>query len=206
MKILNILLVISVLFIFGCPSEDNPSKPNGNNSINDLILPLKTGNKWIYQRTVFYNDTLHKTDTNTIEVTGSRNFGSETWYFTGESYKFINRKDGLWRDATSDGGDTIITPEAALLFKYPVTQGESWLSYEGITYLANAVNVDIKVPAGTFNCIDYKKSKGNSSDYFSPGIGNIKYVRIDTSIYMGNIQYIKQVIELIEYNVSPDSK
>ncbi|MGA2296122.1 MAG: hypothetical protein ABSG15_01060 [FCB group bacterium] len=181
----KILLLVRVLFltsILGCKSctkSDSPVSP----TISGVLIPLKIGNKWIYQDKQFDNPINPKIGKDTLYIIKDTIINGETWYIPyGEiNIPCINRSDGFY----SMLPDSLQNFNITLLFKYPANIGDMWntgdSNREG-NYTLLSKNDTVTVTAGTFICYKYQ-SESQFSDillyqkslfWICPGIGEIK--------------------------------
>ena len=152
-----IVLILS-LFLVRCASHgvtmDEKAVQTG------YLFDLHVGMSWTYQ--VEGEDS--KTVTN--KITAVRTIGGQQWY------KLIEYGDIFWVRNTERGQVEAANffardpapedkPEEALVFKYPVTNGETWDNLESPTTY-NGTEV-VTVPAGTFECHIYFIDMGNGS-------------------------------------------
>lgn len=135
----RILVLYFIIFIIGCNKDNNPV---GSDLIEiSVIMPLKVGNKWIYSNSTFSkNDSLISVDTIQLCITGK-----STILFNGDSldvyywnwidkvtnvpndYKWLvcNESDGLFFYGLKYLDSSFVLGRN-LMYKYPVTTGESW--------------------------------------------------------------------------------
>jgi hypothetical protein len=164
-SVVNAMLICFAVFFLPSCKKDNPvdSSPSAKQ-----IWPLKAGNTWAFN-TIDYDTTgaVAQSGPGSFVVTTDTIVGGETWYHIsgGGSTLYTNRADGFW--GMSPGPSGIFQ---GLLFKYPVSAGDSWNS-GGDQILLQSADTLITVPAGTYHCYEYRLS----SDYyfFCPGVGII---------------------------------
>jgi hypothetical protein len=87
----------------------------------------------------------------------------------------INKLDGTHLIKQSINGTNVSSIES-LLFKYPATLNEVYLSYDSVKVKVISINENVTVPAGTFSCYHYQTNENGylSDNYISPGVGMIK--------------------------------
>jgi hypothetical protein len=201
----KIALLFLLVALAGCGKKEADKKESANKAaggaeLTDVILPLKTGNMWIYD--VFALDTaknrhiLLKVDT--FEVLQDTVINNETWWDTqqlgydklGHRNKawMINRKDGLWMHMKGDTGEF-------LWAKYPsLIEDEYGGPILGVPSTSKVLtnSIAVEVPAGKFDCYAFGQYIGKehilTRYYFAPNVGLIKMEIPDsthTKIYMG---------------------
>ena len=191
----KILLISLIVLLAGCSKKEaDKQNPATVAEQTNVILPLKTGNLWVYQ--VFALDTtndrhiLLKVDT--LEVLKDTVIGGETWWDTRQLGHMrgwmINRNDGLWMHMK---GDT----NAFLWAKYPgLVESEYGGVIMGVPSTSKVMSnsIDVEVQAGKFDCIAYGQYIGErhilTRYYFAPNKGLIKMEIPDsthTKILMG---------------------
>jgi hypothetical protein len=135
-------------------------------------MPLKVGNKWIYEGKQF--DAVGAVINNfnhIIEVNGEKTIDGKLWYIVNEVYIARNSSEGLW--IAEYMFDEIY--DSHLAVKYPGLCGDSWGN--NIISIVSADTL-IKVPAGEFHCLGYKiVALTLDEQYFyyeSPNVGLIR--------------------------------
>jgi len=185
----NGLLMLSI-FIVGCGSA-------AISSSSKKIFPLEIGNTFITQKDYFDLKTgIHYlTKTDTLKIIDKEISENEDFFFTNTKQVIIKRPDGYWiKDNSSKKTEAILT------VKYPGNIGDTYSPYVKPTMEKNstgklspdtivgnweilAKDQKITVPAGTFNCIEYRsdhKSLLTGKVHFrflawwSPGYGMIR--------------------------------
>lgn len=152
------------------------------NSINpnkeDVLIPLKYGNYWIYKNTIFNyggSDT-NRISYDTIRVDGIRVLNNETYYFY-DGNLMINRNDGLYYSNSYD---------YSLLYKYPANKGDYFENYydDSVSVISNDSLISIN--SNTFNCYVYHwlwwNNNGQIQSSYTeicPGIGVIRQFQFD---------------------------
>jgi len=183
MKIYNTkftLILSGVLLIFACSSENNPVIPIASGS--DGLIPLKVGNSWTYQSTVYDLDSnITFQGTYLQEVLASIVIDKLTWYYidkepkAGQYPRYTNKEDGYYELYSAN-------KIGELMFKYPCSKGESYFFSD---HYINVLSIDTNITTtlGNFSCILYRRQffdTGGSGQYFvtewyvSPDIGIIK--------------------------------
>jgi hypothetical protein len=186
MYIKRAFLVLSTVFIVGCGSSSSSNSKQISSSKSGDIFPLKVGNSFISKKDYYdlSSGKFYSTRTDTLKIVSERVLNKDTMFLTNNNNQYvINRPDGYW----SENGKVL---EA----KYPGNVGDTFPSYTKITndkppdtvtgyWKIVAVNEQVTVPAGTFNCIkydSYHKSIINGKihnriiTWWSPGFGLIK--------------------------------
>lgn len=176
-------LVILGFSIMSCNYSTIPQ----NNSSNDVLVPLKVGNYWEYSNSsgkdfsVNYEIILKFITENDDSIYGKLAYGplvevggysliynSDSGYYNGGEVRTILH-------------DTLLTK--ILLAKYPVNVGDEWetntISSDSLDkYKCISKSKFVVTPAGTFNCIVYKKYNTEFDEYeyryyYTPGVGLI---------------------------------
>ena len=196
------MIIISlVLFMFSCSSEDNPTITIASGS--DGFIPLKVGNSWTYQATIYDLDSnITYQGTYLQEVFASLVIDKLTWYYIdnepiAEKYpRYTNKKDGYYEIEYE-------TDKVDLKFKYPCSKGESYLYGDHYIYVLSTDTI-ITTTRGNFNCILYRLQfldpgfpglRYNITEWFiSPEIGIIRY-------YSFNPNSSRLLWELLSYNL-----
>ncbi len=179
MKKRNILLTVlflSVLVLNSCKNDDNSTNPN---EASNGIIPLKIGNYWSWNYTVFDDsgnkmityDRIERVDYDTV-------INNQRWYVTIMYYEtnlYTNNSDGYY-SCHYTGSGPISAP--VLNFKYPGKVGDTWNNNDGSKMRINSTNLKYSIPLGEFICYEYiRTAKGISDNYdrilVSPGIGII---------------------------------
>lgn len=141
-------LISCLFFTVSCNLENNPTAPSLSNST--VIMPLKTGNRWIYEgKQLDPSGKVINYFTDTIEVNGEITIEGKLWYIINEVYISRNSKEGLWTAVFMF--DKIY--DLSLASKYPGLTGDRWDND-----ICSIVSSDtlIKVPYGEFHCLKYK--------------------------------------------------
>jgi hypothetical protein len=176
MKTIPLSLLLSfVVFTLSSCSKSNPTGASGSQQ----ILPLKLGNTWLMQYTVY--DTTGAVEGmiyDTATVVTDTVISGVTWYHISSKVfgggLTADKSDGLWEYTSS-------TP--SLFFKYPANVGDTWnapmnaSSTYQITLESDSASVT--VPKGTYTCCDYQlllNSQPAVEAYLCPGVG---FVAID---------------------------
>jgi hypothetical protein len=202
----KLALICLIILAAGCSKKEADTKTSATPpaAVTDLgkspaeqtnvILPLKTGNLWVYQ--VFALDTIHdrhillKVDT--FEVLKDTVINNETWWDSRQLGHMrgwmINRNDGLWMRMKGDTGEF-------LWAKYPgLVESEYSGTIMGVPSTSKVMSnsIDVEVQAGKFDCIAYGQYIGKehilTRYYFCPNKGLIKMEIPDsthTKIFMG---------------------
>ncbi|MEW5796869.1 MAG: hypothetical protein AB1772_10990 [Candidatus Zixiibacteriota bacterium] len=169
-----IILVFTLILLAGCDSSDKSTNPTPPKQ----ILPLTVGNFYVYENAVLDSaGSVIGADTVIWTVAKDTIIQNERWYIMTVngvrdpevSLPTTNRGDGLWVDG----------PSGFLLFKYPAAVNDT-VFFGSDTSTVESIHDTITVPAGTFECINYKWVGSRDEDrayqyhYFSPGVGHVK--------------------------------
>ena len=198
--VLTYSMILILLLLTACSKDKatDGTPPSGN---TDLVWPLAVGNSWTLEITSYdSSDSIVYNETQVQEITESIFRDERNMYVfddLGNGYYEggYNGADGLY--VVEIEPDTVTSE---LWHKYPGQVGEYW-DYDGRTEIIST-STQIDVPAGTFNCYEYKTTSewGITTTYLSPGIGFIK----SESTWPDFGGY--GIIELLSYNVDPDSE
>jgi len=163
------------------------------------IFPLKIGNNWQFQTTLF--DTIVTFHVNTV-VKDTMLSTNNSWfvltYDTNTRLVCKNRPDGCWFWVTNP-----VFPQGieVLYYRYPANVSDRYQTTDGIVVLVAGINVTVTVPAGTFGCYQYNTTYPSGDmymEYYAPGIG---LVRLDRYILSNGIKNIIESTELISYTL-----
>ncbi|HNY03707.1 MAG TPA: hypothetical protein PKG48_14005 [Bacteroidales bacterium] len=165
---ITLALVATCLLMISCSKKKDDNSGTGNPAGTEVV-PLKTGDWWKYKVETLLGD--YSDYTYQVSVTGTKTVtlkGSPVTLYglkissppdsliqadtTLNYYK--NQADGFYCYGKADS-DTI---KPALLYKYPVSEGETWIfSQDGITVNLKCIskNAWFSTPLGSFNCIKY---------------------------------------------------
>lgn len=94
-----------------------------------------------------------------------------------EEYAYwLNHSDGLYEYGWYYNGDLEIYDAPLLVFKYPVSSGESFMDGWDQTWNVGAIDTQVSVPAGNFTCVDYGYTSvvQDFHRFMSPNAGIIK--------------------------------
>jgi len=190
MNLRYLIIVIIVLYCISCKKNTSPISPE---NIYTEIVPLKIGNTWLYEFTV-YDSLMNATSSSQLEATiCCDTLVNEIYYYTFDKESdlwYFNNNSGLWTIRNSVLND-FTAP--SLHYKYPCKVGDKYSYFFEVA----SVDTSILVPAGKFKCIFYYS---DIVEYFvSPGIGTIKsssYIKNDRNEYYELLRY-----ELIDYSI-----
>ncbi len=231
------LLLVSMTAIISCNddiinSDDNINKTNKTiieydyvlaNQDSSVIMPLRAGNKWIYNITDYDGKGGIKSQRlDSIMVLKDSIINNEKWFYVWNpivgngNVMMTNTDAGLWLKCPYCGNKPSYLEAQYPLSANPYYIGElnfvfadkgwklldtaqNWIRYESA--------VDFKVPAGTFNSIKYTnwvelKVLKRTIDpfrisYYAPNIG---LVRLEVYIDIYN-PVLNRVYELISYDL-----
>ncbi|MDP4220207.1 MAG: hypothetical protein Q8916_08130 [Bacteroidota bacterium] len=219
MNRITLIILLSVSFLAAsCKSPSSPSQAN----YGDLI-PIKTGNQWIYQSTS--SDTTGNviavhTDTSIVGL--AVEIDSSIWNvftFPGSTLlqaQFISsRNDGLWLFDDQQSGTPLLE------FKYPSNIGEENVVLNDSSGLGNGSVIQfvtklvsstesVTTKAGVFICYHYQdmfkvlspsgnvQFSQNVADIFiTPGVGIIKISEPTDAVTLGTFNKIPMTIRLL---------
>lgn len=166
-----------VFFIGACSDKDEnskqPSLPEGD------IVPLATGNQWVFNTYNTQAYTFQGTITMDIEEQLSNNRYLYGWTvdLTNGNYTYNQGACQLKEDGYYEGSLTSLH----LLYKYPAKKGDEFFYTAISKHIVSSVYEVITVPAGTFECIRYDtywsdyegKWTFDCYTWVSPGVGQI---------------------------------
>ncbi len=149
------LIILSLIFlIFACSNEDNPIITIATGS--DGLIPLKVGNSWTYQATIYDLDSnITFQGTYLQEVFASVVSENLTWYYIdrepeAKQYpRYTNKEDGYYEKFSENG-------IGELKFRYPCSKGDSYFFSDHYTNVSS-VDTNVTTTLGTFTCILYRR-------------------------------------------------
>ena len=168
---MKLILSIILLLLFAC--TDATTDPVDAGQTNNVIWPLKIGNKWVY--TIFgANHNLINTETRRIVSVNN------SWYGVAISSQenvseLSNLADGLHLKTSNS--------QTELLIKYPAALNDQFTS-TGSNFMVISTDTMITTAAGTFECYLYQRfdnGKLSRSNFYAVDIGYIKRVNYDTA-------------------------
>ncbi len=179
-----IMLLLVSLNNWNCKKEDNLTNLSNK---SEVLMDLKLNNQWTYRATILNADGIVvQTDTVFFSITRDTIIQNEKWYkmsfgfIGGESFDsfewFTNKNDGLWYLSKYPGE---LNHQIALFAKYPANVNDTWFGYDSCTAKVDSKDVEIVVPSGKYNCLEYSYSDKNTLyvrviRYFSVGKGWIR--------------------------------
>ena len=179
-----VLLLFSLVLFSGCKKDESNPVENSNSTLSQEIMPLKVGNTWEFQVTRYdSNNVVISTRNYTRTVSVEKVIETEKWYLIGNDY-YTNRADGLWIKESSESA------QAVIVTKYPVSLGEVF--WRGSTYWQKkclSLNEEIIVNNNKYNCIHYESYDNTSyhnDEYWSKGIGPVKFIHRSMFAYYAN--------------------
>ncbi len=136
---------------------------NSNSDFTDLtLLPMKIGNEWVYN---YKNNQSGITGLLTWKITGSSVVGGKTVFHLNQSLPVVGREQTLLLanrnnvlyayGEISDSGVETIYSSPRIYLKYPLTDGETFVDWQGYTVELVADGKLIDTGAGTFNALKY---------------------------------------------------
>lgn len=203
---LIVLLALSISMIFSCSDTTEPEPEE------QVIMPLVIGNTWEYEyqevwfgiyadslRINVYKDTVFKEVTyrRIVEYEGFLlavyYYGVSIWE---EDYFYLYRNEDLglicYGDVDEDDGEISFYSEPHLIALFPAEVGDLWKQYSNSPYIYEcvAINEQVTVPAGTFNCYVYEGARISDGElvfiyYYALNIGLIGYKRYRGESYEG---------------------
>jgi|GEM_PF-1183107 len=163
-----------------------------------VIMPLKVGNQWIGRWTE-YDDAgaVIATTYDTLTIESQVDRDGETWYRGSDDRLYINRADGLYRDATDDN----LCGCRQLVAKYPGAPSDSFSTSRSLILLPDqtapsdqvsanvllAKDSAITTPAGTYSCHVYEPK------LFAPS--NARLINVERTYYAPNIGPVKKELK-----------
>lgn len=187
----------------------------------DHILPLKSGNTWIYKVSSF--NSLGDVEEVFYDTVAAYP-GADGWFTLKDQNNVVYKLFGGTALKNMDNGlyariglaDLYIDK---LVFEYPASIGDE-LAFENSVIInedtcsmirkVNSLDEKLTVPAGEFSCIKYwDKALTKESEivynpwnifYFTPKTGMVKSIRYENS-RLGNV-YVFQKLELVKYTLN----
>jgi len=195
-----LIILLVVLVVFACSNEENPV--NTVETGSDGLIPLKIGNSWTYQATIYDLDSnITFEGTYLQEVFASFVSDNLTWYYIdkepeAEQYpRYTNKEDGYYELYNKN-------EIGKLMFKYPCNKGDNYI-FNGPTIRVSSIDTNITTTLGNFNCILYRRQVFDYNAppqyivtewYISPEIGVIRTYSFHPSYGTNNY-------ELLSYNL-----
>ena len=197
---------LSFLFLISCVIINYSCTENSTGVIlgGDNIMPLKLGNYWKMEHTlydsfgnVFYIDTtsqqvVRDTLLNNVHLFS---FGSYKYYYT-------NNADGLWDYIFNSSGNE----EHYLYLKYPCKAGDIYnysITRPDAVVTVVSTNETVPIKAGSFSCIlyrfDFPEIVAHTNIYATPRIGIIKYEHFSRGDIATSYKDIEE--QLLEYQL-----
>ncbi|MDH3269448.1 MAG: hypothetical protein OEM46_11405 [Ignavibacteria bacterium] len=198
-----LLFILTSLVIYNCSESTEP-----DNSISELI-PLKIGNTWNYNRTVYdstgaviYDENI----TSTVEKDTTIN-GIE-WFDYNDvpaGIWFTNKSTGYWAFVNASTGN-FLNDTSFIVYKFPTQVGDLY-DIPGSTVEVIAIDEIVLVPAGKFKIIHLVSTYPSPISYLmdsfeifiAPGVGIIKRMQIGKK-YDGT-KFIVFTSELESYSI-----
>jgi hypothetical protein len=190
--------VLLILFT-GC------EKKHDDDTTDDVLVPLKNGNIWVYQEASYFEGTILTAETLSISIDMDTIIEASPvfiWNQSNQEYVFFyfNSSDGLYEKARKRKGtdSLLIWTNPVMLFKFPAERGETFTSY-GSTTTVLKTDTLISTPAGDFNCYCF-------SSFQSPFL--FKYLFSPNVGYIGRTRFYYDMMDndrkLISYTISSD--
>jgi hypothetical protein len=190
----RIWIYLFALIFFSCDHSTNPI--TAENSTSTVIMPLKIGNKWIFENTDFDSTgAVVRTYVDTLAIIGEMMVDEQRWFIANEDCIVRNSAEGLC-SALLVGGKI---SNMSLVAKFPGSTGDKW-NY-GYNMIASS-DILVNVPYGDFHCFRYEGEMhledAPSISYLAPGIGILlayyKKETADGSKYLNKVTELKDVI------------
>jgi hypothetical protein len=187
-----LLLIALTVATTGCSDSNNPLITGSSEP--SVIMPLRIGNRWLYQARVFDSTvTLINTFYYTTSITRDTTIQGETWFFyDGDSSWLTNRATGLYYLKSDHQG---------LRFPYPAPQG-FFFEDSGKVFVVNDTTVQIP----PYVCYSYSQFGVPSNApfywYCAPDVGVVRIAQFDP--IPNSQQFILTVHELVEFSTSHD--
>lgn len=165
---------------------------------NISILPLKVGNKWYYQwkKYDFYG-TITSDSSGSVSIKKDTTINNDLCFLYGKNSYFTEKSNGIYIYYKNYANPY-------LYFKYPANTGDNYNPGPGSMFTSVvSTNISTSVPAGTFNCYNYKVLYiGSISEfyynyYMAPYIGIVKtelYYKVSGKYYKVNSEELKLFI------------
>ncbi len=210
-----ILISLMALFIFISCSKKEESNPQKTVL---TYFPLEVGNYWVYERSgcdSTWSDCSHiSTDTNWI---------TKDTLINNHTYFKLEGKSIVGNYTTSylrDSGDYIVNETGHIIISNTDFDRKIYERYEispstndTLFYIYNLIKDkpnNVEVPAGTYNCIDFRGSffrkhdnfekEYNYHNYFAENVGSV----YQNAIFASSLGGLKR--ELVSFNVSGNKK
>ncbi|MES2765302.1 MAG: hypothetical protein V4642_05510 [Bacteroidota bacterium] len=178
MRFKNYLLTFFIIGVLaGCKSST--TEPD---TTPKTIMPLKTGNSWVYKSYTIEPNTGLKIDTKrdfTTTVGAETLVNGEKWFSI--SNFIMPNNDEVMVQLKADGLWLTVDDLPGLLFKYPAQLNSTFTNPGG---MVTVVSTSAKVESGgkNYTCYHYKiQEEVADSDinfYVAPGIGLVKYTSV----------------------------
>lgn len=183
MKKIAVSLFAIFLLLMGC--KDDNIIVNPPSEIPEIV-PLKVGNTWSYQTTVYdTSGNIVSTTVDSFSVVSDTLINGKKYFIFSSGALRWNNDTGFW---------ITMAPDSLLLYKYPANVGDEY------SYSLKVICKDssIVVPKGTFKCYGY--SGLVAIDYVSPGVGLVKEEWYKDKLSGDKYLYQKQ--ELLNYRLN----
>ena len=192
-----LLLSFLVFFVFACKKKETENSPSTTVVQSGVILPLDTGNYWLYRdRKMDENDSVYDDRSFGFNIGADTIIKGQKWFNIEANTWYSNKSDGLWQ---------LTGHSQALVYKYPVTKGSTYTTTTTILQTPEKVSVLsidtlIIVPKGSYHTICYKFESGGDVAYawFAPNIGMVLQENISPKS-SGNGTYISEKLELTSF-------
>ena len=159
------ILFLAVIFV-GCNNDSNPP----------VIMPLKIGNQWTYENTLFATNIYPiMRDTLITKIVGDTIYQNEEWFKTSDNWYYSNRSNGAFL--------TFLPYKPSLIAKYPCFVGDTFYC-EGYNTFKKVISTNgvVATSLGSFICIQYRHTgidlSSNTSwyidEFYCPNYGLIR--------------------------------
>jgi hypothetical protein len=148
---LIIVGLLTLALVSGCSSS---TPPEDDDPPISTIMPLKAGNKWVYDATTYNPDgTLQSTRQDSIVIATDTIVDYEQWFLNHTGTLMRNQGEGLW---------TMIKPNPPrLLYKYPASSGDNYLfgNVDSTQFRITVMATDelVTLPLGDFDCVKFRQ-------------------------------------------------
>lgn len=183
MKKIAVSLFAIFLLLIGC--KDDNIIVNPPSEIPEIV-PLKVGNTWSYQTTVYdTSGNIVSTTVDSFSVIADTIINGQKRFIFSTGVIRWNNVFGFW---------ITMSPDSVLFFKYPANVGDEY----GYGLKVICKDSTIVVPGGAFKCYGY--SVNVAIDYVSPGVGLVKEEWYKDKLSGDKYLYQKQ--ELLDYRLN----
>lgn len=208
----SVLIMGIVAVLFASCKKDEPEQITPTQPLESVLdyYPLADGNYWVFQQTYYDssgNVLPQSWGADSIVVKNDTIINNKTYHIV-EDYGFAGSTT-LRTYFYRDSANCIVNNEGTIIFSINPGYTETHiltpdtLAYINYSFVDNVEN--ISVPAGSYNCVDFKGEMFRKEDnfsvpyllnnYFCKNIGPVKKTRM----FVNNLSTIE--LELINYHV-----